>query len=259
MIKLMSDDSEALKAFEFDPVLGSRIYTLYRCYKNDYSFLKLWTAYDNNNNITACISIMSGVVTVAANEKCDFEELAEFFGSDETIDSFEISELYSEKLNKFLSLPEKELPVMLYNSETKYEGSKNDIYTDVLHFAYEILRESDSTLEKTDFISWFYDTHKRRKEKLCEVFAVKTGEEWSCTAGYYIASPAGFVIGGVATKPQYRNKGLASDLTAYIADFLNKHGKKVYLVAAEEKLIKFYERIGFSEVYRIKRLLKEKI
>ena len=257
MIKLMSDNSEALKASEFDPVLGARIYTLYTCYKNDYPFAKLWVSYDNNN-ITACISIMSGVATVVAREECNFEELTEFFGNDETIESFEIADKYAKKLNEFLKLESRDIPVMIYNPKKEYQGSKNDVYTDVLHFAYEILKESDKNFAQTDFISWFYDTHKRRKEKLCEVFALKTGEEWSCTAGYYISSPTCFVIGGVATKPEYRNNGLASDLTAYIADFLNKREKKVYLAAAKEELIKFYENIGFSEVYRIKSLLKEK-
>ncbi len=248
MIKLMTEITEAEMAYEFDPVLGARIYTLYNCYGNDYPFTRLWVCYNENKEITACISIMSGVATIAASAQCDFEELALFFGKDSTVDVFEIDEETGKIFNNYLNYNFTKRPIMKFFGNFEYDGSKCSIYTDVLKFSFKILKNSDPEFKDIDFISWFYDIHKRCKNQLCQIFAVKYNGKWVSTGGYYISSPISVVIGGIATEPDYRKMGFASELVKKLTHIILEQKKDPFLIAAKEDLTRFYEKLGYRRV-----------
>ena len=248
MIKFMTTLSEAEKAYEFDPVLGARIYTLYNCYQNDYSFVRLWVSYNKNNKITACMSIMSGVATIAASAQCDLEELAIFFGKDATIDVFEIDKSTGEKFNQYLNYSFITRPIMKFEGELNYSGPKYAIFTDVMKYTFKILKDSDEDFKNADFMSWFYDTHKRVKNENCEIYAIKYDGKWVSTGGYYISSPIAAVIGGIATKPEYRGQGFASDLVMFLTKIILDKQKDSFLIAANEDLAKFYDKLGYKRI-----------
>ena len=246
MIKLMTDISQAEKAYEFDSVLGSRIYTLYNCYGNNYPFVRLWICCDEKDQITACMSIMSGVATIAASARCDFEELAMFFGKDDTIDVFEIDEKTGVEFNKYLNYKFTTRPIMNFGGNLNYEKPKFPIYTDVLKFSFKILKDSDEDFKNVDFISWFYDIHNRTKNNHCKIFALKYDGKWVSTGGYYITSPVSAIIGGIATEPEYRKMGFASELVKYLTNLILQQNKTPCLIAADDSLEEFYNKLGYK-------------
>ncbi|MEF9983853.1 MAG: GNAT family N-acetyltransferase [Oscillospiraceae bacterium] len=248
MIRLMQTIYEAEKAYEFDPILGCRIYTLYNCYDNDYPFLRIWVA-SEDNNITACISIMCGIATITANDKCNFEELSYFFGHDSTIDIIETNEETGKKINEYLKNDYKTRPIMKFDGEIPQFPIDMKIFTSASKYIFPILQESDPEFDSSDFMAWFYDVHRRMTNGFCEMFTIKDDDDnFVSTAGYYVSSPISAVVGSVATMPNYRGKGYGSALVKFVTGTIKNLCKDSYLIAANDDLIKFYGNLGYSVI-----------
>ncbi len=59
------------------------------------------------------------------------------------------------------------------------------------------------------------------------------------------------LIVGVATEPDYRNKGYATECTKYLSIIMQKEGKDVYLQYDNPKAGKIYERLGYKTIDRV--------
>lgn len=239
--------SDSKQAYLFDACLGCRIFTLFNCYENEYSFIQNWVA-ENNDKITACISIMSGVATITACEDCDFEELIYFLINDSTIDYIETNEFIGEKINKYLNAKTKTRPIMMFSGEHCDFTPNFPIYSSVIKESFSVITQSDKNFEGTDFPSWFYDSHKRIRSGFCNIYAIKDNEKFVSTAGYYVSSPNSALVSSVATLPSYRNKGYASNLVEFVTQEILNMGKKPYLLAANDDLISFYENLGYIKI-----------
>jgi predicted GNAT family acetyltransferase len=60
------------------------------------------------------------------------------------------------------------------------------------------------------------------------------------------------VIGGVLTKEEFRNKGLATSVVSMLTEYLTKRGKVVSLYVREDNnpAIHVYKKIGFKEYWK---------
>lgn len=59
-------------------------------------------------------------------------------------------------------------------------------------------------------------------------------------------------IYGVATLPEYRGRGISTELLKYAGDYIKSKGSTAVLAPAEPKLIEFYKKRGFAESFYIK-------
>ena len=59
------------------------------------------------------------------------------------------------------------------------------------------------------------------------------------------------LIVGVATEPDYRNRGYATECTKYLSSMLQKEGKDVYLQYDNLQAGKIYERLGYKRIDQV--------
>lgn len=84
------------------------------------------------------------------------------------------------------------------------------------------------------------------------VFGAFVGEHLASVARVQVALPSVWVIGGVATLPQYRNLGLATDVTRLLTQRALASGARPALYVLEENdvAVRLYDRLGFLTLER---------
>lgn len=101
------------------------------------------------------------------------------------------------------------------------------------------------------FDVWYPDVCYRERHGFCRNVAV-------CETGIPISSAmtvaeweGGALIGGVATTPAYRKRGLAGMCVSSLVATLKKEGRDVYICPKNESAQRLYTTLGFIECGRI--------
>lgn len=242
------------EALEFcsNSLCGTRISSFLEAYGTDYSFARFWLQKNDDMKVTAVLSCVDGVATLEACPQTDFDELSAFLpfcGMSVLFTKESTAEKLSLKtISKSISMVYKSGN---YNTESDSLINHNSDLKDVYH----CLSLSYSKDDLPPFDEWLPDISYRIRHKTASVFTIDKDNVCISTAMAIAESPTAVILGGVATVPQFRNRGYAKTLISYCTQRWKNEKKKIFLCCEEDK-VRFYNRLGFEvgEFYSISTL-----
>ncbi len=238
----LTEDIDDIKRFSFSPLVSKASVPFY--FKNSEQD-GVFVQKDDNGKVTALLSLFDGDCTVLPEENADYKEIISFlnykgFSSLTTSDKriFDYTEnirVSDYNLLKFfgINIKNKTEDVLFLNNADK---------TEVYKMLFDLVLPNGSC-----FPVWFCDVAKRLNSGFLDcVYIKKNGVVVSCAF-----SPSSFsgnaLVSGVATKEEYRNRGLASVCVGELTKNLLLKNKNIYLWC-ESDLINFYNKSGFNKI-----------
>lgn len=233
MICKLTDDFE-IRKFPQESIYLVRIASLASVYGFSHDFAAFFAQY-TNGACTAVISYLDGSATLAALDSADFEELSMFFSAK----GFS-SLLCSADFDSFQSYETG--VIMSARGGAKYSGGAR------LAEDYEtLMRVFELSGAPGDFKCWYADIKRRisRHGALCAVSF--SGNTVASCAVFSNIENGGAVLSCVATAPEFRGRGLASDCVRLL---LSEASQTVYLMREDSKNESFYTKLGFKNTGR---------
>lgn len=239
MLKSVEKEDKGFLAFCDRDVFGTRIMAYYNCYSTDYDFIKFWAQYDESGGITAALSRIDGDATLCCDENVDLDELKEFL-----------------KLVGYRTIQcEKRIANALSDGEFQWgyvvQCDKIEKYNEIeakkcfeLKEIYDIIKPENLT-GVGDYLPWLSDTTFRVNRNTAEgKIAVVNGENAGCAMVLFRTDKSA-LLGAVATKPEFRGKGVARSLVLSLAQNELKENRRVELLCKNGSIVEFYKSIGF--------------
>ncbi len=247
MIKFTQDKNDILWAASLQPILCSRIYTLFKAYKNDFPFFKCYTILDEAGNIIGVLGIQGGSAYLVASESADLYE-TELFLTATPFMSIEVNYPIKAFVKELLKKEGVGTFVMRNTSPSLHISTSDTmIEKGVPKEVYSLICKSFPDFEENNpYPSWLYDTHRKVACGAANIYTLKAEGFSAATGGYYSSTPEIALIASIATHPVYRGRGYASQMLAFLGEKLHSEGKTPHLIAAEESLIGYYEKQGYE-------------
>lgn len=238
MLKAVEKGDKDFVEFCRRDVFGTRIACLYNCYSTDYDFVKFWKQTDDDGNIISAVSRIDGDATLSstgenAEEICTFLKIVGF----RTVQCEKrITELMGEEPS-------------LDGYVVEYIKNRNDIkevQADNIFRPKEIydIIKSANLVGVGDYLPWLSDTTFRINRGVTSALsAVEDGKTVACAMKLFSTETA-VLLGAVATRPEYRGRGLAGALVTRLAE--SEKNKRVELLCKHNSIVEFYKSIGFE-------------
>lgn len=233
----LCENFQQLEFLPADPY-AARITALFKTYGAGQKFAMFWVQ-ECGGMPVAAISKVDGNLTLCTLENTDFEELSAFIRavgySSLTADA--------EVMNALGFAPSKTSFTVRYGGGFEPKGA--ELIDDCDKKAvYSLLCECG--FELGDYGSFLADVCARLNKgtasmKACE----ENGRLQACAFALFEGSKS-VLLGAVATLPESRGRGYASELVGSLAD--EKADKQVYLFCRNDSLVDFYGKIGFETV-----------
>lgn len=239
MIKQIDDEAQ-LNGYAVTDIFSVRILSLLGAYDCKYPFARFYRQIDENENITAILSVLDKDITVSYDESiADKEEIAEFV-SVLGYDSVLCSELPINSGNcESGAIMQTDKTVELPNRF----GAVNE-YPNL----FELYRFIDYSTNSFD--AWYVDINHRIRHGFAKAFTLDIGGEIVSSAIFSSIYNDSAILTAVRTKPELRGMGYSSALISSICcDF----GGTVYLMRESGKNESFYKKLGFKNtgIWRI--------
>ncbi|MDR3645692.1 MAG: GNAT family N-acetyltransferase [Clostridia bacterium] len=226
-----------------NPALLVRIQALLTAYGTEQRFFEAWV-----HNGESLIARLGGAFEVFLSPGADFEELAAFLSAQQQLLSVSGE---SESLNSLLeyvcfSYDSTYSNILALTQPGPYAEPAAEIdRSPLLAEVYDLLRDAGyGSPEIGDFEHWYVDmSHRVRHGCASACLISQQGFPAACCLVYALSGSAG-LLGGVAVRPAFRGRGLASALTGFAAHALQADGRLPVLECGDA-LVGFYERLGF--------------
>lgn len=242
MIRLISGDSSAESRFCRRDVFGTRIAVYRICYGDGYDFVKFW-AQLLDGKITAVIGRIDGDATLCADENADFDELAYFLH----MTGFSTLQCESRAIEKLGFTPSAHGNVVRAVRLREHKDRiqlKNSFEPKEI---YDIISAS-GLVGEGGYLPWLSDYTMRMRAGCTEaLLAVCEGRNASCAMSLFETESAA-LLGGVATLPEFRGRGLAGGLVTRLAAQRLARGKRTELLCRADSITDFYKSLGFEVV-----------
>ena len=241
MLKAVEKNNEQFLLFCDRDVFGTRIKSYYNCYGTDFDFVKFWAQYDENGKIIAAVSRIDGDATVCA-ENADTEELKEFL----QIVGFRTVQCEKSLAEKLDDGEFDRGYVVQYRIAKKYNSVEIKKYFELKEI-YDIIKPENLT-GVGSLLPWLSDTTYRVNRNAAEGrIAMCDGENAGCAMVLFRTDCAA-LLGAVATKPQFRGRGVARSLVLGLAEDELMQGRRVELLCKNGSIVEFYKSIGFDVI-----------
>lgn len=238
MLKAVEKGDNNFVEFCRRDVFGTRIACLYNCYSTDYDFVKFWKQTDDDGNIISAVSRIDGDATLSSTGE-NTEEIYTFLkivGFRTVQCEKKITELMCEQPS-------------LDGYVVEYIKNRNDIkkvQADNVFRPKEIydIIKSANLVGVGDYLPWLSDTTFRINRGVTSALsAVEDGKTVACAMKLFSTETA-VLLGAVATRPEYRGRGLAGALVTRLAE--SEKNKRVELLCKHDSIVDFYKSIGFE-------------
>lgn len=238
MLKAVEKGDNDFVEFCRRDVFGTRIACLYNCYSTDYDFVKFWKQTDDDGNIISAVSRIDGDATLSSTGE-NTEEIQTFLkivGFRTVQCEKRITELMGEQPS-------------LDGYVVEYIKNRNDIkkvQADNVFRPKEIydIIKSANLVGIGDYLPWLSDTTFRiNRGATSALSAVEDGKTVACAMKLFSTETA-VLLGAVATRPEYRGRGLAGTLVTRLAE--SEKNKRVELLCKHDSIVEFYKSIGFE-------------
>ena len=238
MLKAVEKNNENFIKFCERDVFGTRISCLYSCYSTDYDFVKFWVQIDENGKIISAISRVDGDATLCT-KGTNTEELCDFLN----IVGFRTLQCEKKTAKKLGMKPSIDGYVVQYvgNYSNTAEINCDSIFRP--KEIYDIIK-SAKLVGVGDYLPWLSDTTFRmnRGKTTCLTASIDN-ETVACAMKLFVTDTA-VLLGAVATKPNFRGRGLAGALVTSLAK--SEPNKRVELLCKNDSIVNFYKSIGFQ-------------
>ena len=225
-----------------DPFV-TRILSLYRAYGEEVTFVAFWEQ-ETDGRTAALISRFEDKFTLWLTGGSDLEEIAAFL-------RFQGARSVMHDSAYCLELPDE--AAVIAGQVLEYTGedyiSDLEIYEPEFKELYGLLQSCESPIFRVpEYLLFLSDlTHRRNRDKLsvaatdvCGVLAssVMTVSETESAA----------ILGAVATRQDFRRRGLSRELVRTLATRLREQGRRVYVLSASDANTRFYINSGFTVI-----------
>jgi N-acetylglutamate synthase-like GNAT family acetyltransferase len=235
MVSLCEDSFQ----FDFLPAdpYAARITALSETYGSNQKFAMFWVQKIDDAPVAAVCRV-DGNMTLCALENADYEELSAFIGAVGFL-SLTCDAAVAEKLGL---TPSKTSYTVRYNGG--YEP-KEGVHKDCdKRSVYNLLCECG--FELGDYGSFLADVCARLNKGTASMAVREENGVLQACAFALFKGAKSVLLGAVATSPEARGRGYASELVGYLANA--ESDKQVYLFCREDSLAVFYGKIGFETV-----------
>lgn len=229
MIRLV----ETLPALADDTLLACRILALWECY-GAVPFIRF---YSGENGSAAAVLDGQAVALVSEEER---EEWAWFLSMQPDIGSILTDPATAAAVAEAWGTTPKSYPVMRHTADTIAEETADDASPREL---YAFLQPIFPGLAPFD--TWYPDVCYRSRHGFFRNAVVRDGDVVS-SAMTTAEWTGGALIGGVATAPTHRRRGLAGLCVRALVGALKREGRQVYICPKNEGAMRLYTELGFS-------------
>lgn len=228
MLKL----ADNITSFLFLPqdAYAARIQALFKTYGSQCAFAQFWTQAEN-----AAVCRVDGVMTLCCNEDADYEELKVFVetvGCKTLVCSYEVCA-------KLGYTPSASSHIVEYKGDICVNPFCENPDLKQMH---SLLLQCGFAMG--DYGSFLADFAARLNKGTAKTSAIVSNSIDACASALFIGEKS-VLLGAVATNPEKRGKGLASELVSSLAGEMKEQGKRVFLFCREDSLLGFYKKIGF--------------
>lgn len=250
MLKLVGENqTEQILLFCQNKALGVRVSSYWLCYGLKFEFLNFWLQ-EIENEITAVIAKFEQSITICMNEKADSSQVREF------IEVIGYQNLQTEsRVAQKLGFNDFEQKQMLSFNQDKISiiPAKNSNHEN-LKPVYNLISKSIPNSFENDkeaYNFWLSDFSYKKRRNLARVFTISENE--NCIASALTASESEneALMSGVACDENYRGKGLGKITVLSLVDELLKQNKKVFIIALNDGVENFYQKLGFENYKKI--------
>lgn len=217
-------------------VFGTRIKAYYNCYGTGYDFVKFWVQIENEKVVSA-ISRIDGDMTISSVGE-NMDELKFFIGM-VGFSTVQCEKNIAEKMCLKSSINGF---VVEYKGNSYIPKNINLKSNFDLKEIYDIIK-AENLVGVVDYLPWLSDTSFRMNRNITSVLMAE--ESAGCAMCLFRTSKAS-LLGGVATRPEHRGKGIAGSLVTQLAKAEMSNGKRVELLCKADSIVDFYKSIGFD-------------
>ena len=200
--------------------------------------MKFWKQTDDNGNIISAIGRIDGDTTLTSTGE-NAEEVYAFL----KIVGFRTVQCEKRIAELMGAKPSLDGYVVEY---IKNQNEIKEIQADNLFRPKEIydIIKSANLVGVGDYLPWLSDTTFRLNRGATSVLsAVEDGKTVACAMKLFTTETA-VLLGAVATRPEYRGRGLAGSLVTRLAE--SEKNKRVELLCKHDSIVEFYKSIGFE-------------
>lgn len=239
--RLENKDIESVSAYLPSDAVSLRIKANLTVYKADYPFCEFWAQYNEENEITAVLSKINGACTLTFSDNADTEELISlihFIGCSSLF-------LESEKADA-LSLSGRSGDILVY-CENKTDAYEAENFCDMKE-AFKLISENESeSIAKLDYLEWLSDFTFKSNRSAARLKAITRNGELVSLALTSAETKDSALISGVFTREDKRKKGFGEKVLLSLVHTLENENKKIYIMTAEERMTRYYEKRGFKK------------
>ncbi len=238
MIKAVEKGDKDFVDFCRRDVFGTRIACIYNCYSTDYDFVKFWKQTDDEGKIISAVGRIDGDATLSSTGE-NAEELYAFL----KIVGFRTVQC-ERKIAELMGAV-----TALDGYVVEYKGNKNkikEIQAENVFRPKEIydIIKSARLVGVGDYLPWLSDTTFRLNRGATSVLSVSEDGKTVACAMKLFSTESAVLLGAVATRPEYRGRGLAGALVTKLAE--SEKNKRVELLCKHDGIVEFYKSIGFD-------------
>ncbi len=230
MISLISDN-KLLEELKFSDIYEGKIKVLYQAYGSDYDFCSFY----KQDNSLIMSKLDRDFVIKSYTEDYDAGELAAYLKANRATSVF-LSESVLRQLEPCIT------GEYLYNNLMEYIGEYEEHELDEkpkLDEVYSILKHGFNI----NYENWITDVSHRIRHGISKTVLYKNA---STVTVLYDRDDIVFLT-QVATLPECRGKGLATEMLREVSGRYSKMGKRVLLVC-RDKMQSFYENVGYKRI-----------
>lgn len=228
--------SKLEKAPVFDKVTYSsiRIESLINIYGLEQDFISFYQM-----DFGSVFVIFDDVLTLYANESCNYEELAVFVYMHHNVKIVFSDKQSVKKMNTLLNGKQTNVILLKKSKSFDMDDAADDIEPKE---AYPLLKEvfNEGVLP---FDIWYADAFYRFRNNQMHIKGIHDQNMLVTCALTVAETNHSWIVGGVATLPSYRHKGYARRCIAALSSMMNKD---IYISPKNEYAQNMYLKMGFA-------------
>ena len=234
-----ADRADLLSIQTEDPFY-TRILSLYECYGGGYDFVGFWVQ-ETDGRIAAAISRFEDKFSLYLTDAADLEEIAAFLrfqGAGAVVADARYS-------------LDHHADYVITGQVLRYSGegynSVSELYSPEIKPFYDLLKSCESELFRVpEYMSFLSDVTHRRNLGKCTILGTDVAGTLASGVMTVSETEQAVILGAVATRPDYRRRGLSRDLVRTLASHFSTQGRAVYVFSASEENTRFYLHSGFE-------------
>lgn len=236
------------QACAYERVFGSKALTALRAYGPADSRFPFYLCTEGKEP-TAALYLSGGILTISASEKVNPEEIAQL-ARQEDVAEVNTSRALGEALRERLGGEMESSCFMVYQGGPMPKkmislspGRLPDVF-DVLQKSHEYYRKH------ARYDAWSADWERRLSLGLSEVYQLELDGQVVGTGSIGSEDSECGIVGAVAVIPEWRRRGLGSEISRFLTRRILEKGKTPRLMAGYDAVAELYRRVGFVECGR---------